>query len=163
MKTENNLSFNLNWYRILQKYSPSVQKEVIFVALHYASTGEILELKKPVSKVAFEFIRVSIDEERERGSQEIVKTPVKAEVSGNEPEESDNVMQDAVEQPAESEDTVAETLLKDLPEKSYEEPLSATVSASEKPQLKNTHRQQQSRHKSKTKSKLKIIPLAKRR
>ena len=160
MKTENNLSFNLNWYRILQKYSPSVQKEVIFAALHYASTGEILELKKPVSKVAFEFIRVSIDEER--GSQEIVKTPAKVEVSGKEPEESDNVMQDAVEQSAESEEIVAETL-RDLPEKTYEEPLSATVSASEKTQLKNNHRQQQSRHKSKTKPKLKIIPLAKRR
>ncbi|MDE5744665.1 MAG: hypothetical protein K2H84_03265 [Paramuribaculum sp.] len=157
MKTENNLSFNLNWYRILQKYSPSVQKEVIFAVLHYASTGEILELKKSVSKVAFEFIRVSIDEER--GLQTIIKNP--EEVSENEPVKSNDTMQDAEGQPTASEETVVEPL-RSSPEKTHLEPLTAPASVTEKTQS-NNNRRQQSPHKSKTKPKLKIIPLAKRR
>lgn len=66
MKTKNTFVFNLEWAEALDGYGPEVEYAVYHAVVHYARTGEVLDIADPVARIAFRFIRRDLDRAQKR-------------------------------------------------------------------------------------------------
>ena len=55
-----NFVFNVSWQEVLMEYPAEVRLEVYDAVIRYAASGTLSELK-PLSKMAFSFIKIEID------------------------------------------------------------------------------------------------------
>ena len=60
----NSFVFHTEWKDILKEYREEVRLEVYEAIIEYATSGTLIELK-PLSKMAFAFIKQQIDKDRE--------------------------------------------------------------------------------------------------
>lgn len=63
--TKKTFVFNIDWYETLKDYPAEVRLEVYEAAIRYAASGTLSELK-PLSKMAFSFIKKEMDYNREK-------------------------------------------------------------------------------------------------
>lgn len=66
--TKKTFVFNIDWYETLKDYPAEVRLEVYEAAIVYAASGTLTKLK-PLSKMAFSFIRKEMDSNSEMGSE----------------------------------------------------------------------------------------------
>lgn len=64
--------FNIDWYEVLKDYPPEVRLEVYEAVIKYAASGTLSELK-PLSNMAFSFIKKEIDFNNERWTETVEK------------------------------------------------------------------------------------------
>jgi hypothetical protein len=64
--------FYSSWYEVLKDFSSEVRFEVYEAIMEYAISGTLIELK-PMSKIAFSFIRKDIDENNKRYDETVLK------------------------------------------------------------------------------------------
>ena len=70
--TKNSFVFNLAWYEVLKDYPAEVRLEVYEAAIRYAASGTLSKLK-PLSSMAFSFIKKEIDYNNERWEETVSK------------------------------------------------------------------------------------------
>ena len=64
--------FNIEWQEVLKEYPPEVRLEVYDAIIEYVASGTLSELK-PLSKMAFSFIKKEIDYNNDRYDEIISK------------------------------------------------------------------------------------------
>ena len=68
-KEDNTFTFHIDWQEVLKEYPAEVRLEVYDAVIEYAATGTLSELK-PLSKMAFSFIRKEMDDDARREASE---------------------------------------------------------------------------------------------
>lgn len=68
-KEDNTFTFHIDWQEVLKEYPAEVRLEVYDAVIEYAATGTFSDLK-PLSKMAFSFIRKEMDDDARREASE---------------------------------------------------------------------------------------------
>lgn len=71
-KQKKSFVFNVAWYEVLKDFEPEVRLEVYDAIIEYVASGKLSELK-PLSKMAFSFIKKEIDYNNDRYQETVAK------------------------------------------------------------------------------------------
>ncbi len=107
MKTKNTFVFNLEWAEALDGCEPEVVSAVYYAVVHYARTGQVLDIENPVARIAFRFIRLELDRTLKRKAvspQHVTAPEENAPAPASDPVEVVSVQESPQE---EAEDSVA--------------------------------------------------------